>query len=83
MSNPPLISKPITDNLASTVSMARHYLNSLDRRSEKTILPTATAELIIDTLIKLYEAKELDKKPYLAQISNQKIGVGNGFTPKP
>lgn len=58
---PPIMSRPIIDNLSSTISLARHELNCIDRREEKEVVNTATYELILTTFIKLFESKEWDK----------------------
>lgn len=43
------------NHIASTVSLAKATLMSLDRAKENTVLPTRTVELMLNTLIDLGE----------------------------
>lgn len=57
INQPPLIMKPITDEMSSVVSLAKHTLRGLDKTKIDTTLPTASLELILNAFVHLIEAR--------------------------
>lgn len=51
---------PIIDQVASVANLARMHRDGLDRSSINTTLPTATFELLLNTLIQLAETPQVE-----------------------
>jgi hypothetical protein len=58
---PPLILKPITDEMASTAALVHHILRGLDKTQVNATLPTASLELILKSFVQLVEARNMER----------------------
>ena len=72
---------PIIDQVASVANLAKMWVQGLDRASVNTTIPTATLELMLNTLIELSERpqtgqyREKQHREVLGTLATLEAGV--------
>ncbi len=81
---PPLVRQPITNELASVVSLAHQIIRDNDPKSIFTQIPTASLRLIIGTFLALANNKQMERpwvQNYEKELRNVKMEVKEDYGP--
>lgn len=61
LSQPPLIRRPLTDDVASVASLAYQTLRNIDKTQINTTLPTESVRLMLSTFVQMVEGRNAER----------------------